>query len=85
MGQIIFFISTGNLWIDERFELNGGAFGLAAQIASAGDDVMLEFDDFELRLPPDTGLPTSRPMPLTPLRQLPRAPARRHGRVKIDL
>ncbi|MEK7808714.1 MAG: hypothetical protein AAB571_06555 [Chloroflexota bacterium] len=42
-------------------ELNGGAFGLAAQIASPGDDVMLEFDDFELRLPPDTGLPTSTP------------------------
>ena len=44
-------------------ELNGGAFGLAAQIASLGDDVMLEFDDFELRAPPDTGLPTSTPNP----------------------
>ncbi|MBI5712482.1 MAG: hypothetical protein HZC38_03500, partial [Chloroflexi bacterium] len=44
-------------------ELSDGAFGLAAQLASAGDDMMLEFDDFELRAPPDTGLPTSTPNP----------------------
>lgn len=44
-------------------ELNNGAFGIAAQLASPGDDMMLELDDFELRAPPDTGLPTSTPNP----------------------
>ena len=48
-------------------ELNNGAFGIAAQLASMGDDVMLEFDDFELRMPPDTGLPTSTPNASTTL------------------
>ena len=62
-------------------ELSDGAFGLAAQLASAGDDMMLEFDDFELRAPPDTGLPTSTPNPtnttaptLTPTRTPTRTP-----------
>ncbi|MBI5712571.1 MAG: hypothetical protein HZC38_03995 [Chloroflexi bacterium] len=60
-------------------ELSDGAFGLAAQLASAGDDMMLEFDDFELRAPPDTGLPTSTPNPpntLAPTSTRTRTPTR---------
>jgi hypothetical protein len=59
-----------NFYINGQFadrmsatELTGGAFGLAAQLASAGDTMTLEFDDFELRMPPDTGSPTSTPTP----------------------
>lgn len=57
-----------NFYINGQFvdrmsaaELSDGAFGIAAQVASPGDDMTLEFDDFELRMPPDTGAPTSTP------------------------